>query len=251
MSLTEETPLDEPDLDGAAAEELTVEELSARTGISVRNLRFYTTRGLVPPPTKKGRSAVYGREHVARFELLQELQAHGLTLAAIERFFEGIPDDATAEQIALQRATLRPIASTEPITLSRADLDARAGRPLTDGDLERLVALGAGTQLEDGRFSVSEPKLHSSLHLIDLGVPTSLVLACEEVYRRHSRAMAEELEALFRETVWPAYKSGEVGADQVVAMVSDWEQGGIASLVEAFTSAVNEARRALIERRSR
>lgn len=251
MSLTEESVAHESTVDESAADELTVEELSARTGISVRNLRFYTTRGLVPPPTKKGRSAVYGREHVARFELLQELQAHGLTLAAIERFFEGIPADATAEQIALQRATLRPIAGIEPVVVTRTELAERAGRKLTDADLESLVALGAVTTLEDGRFSVNEAKLHSSLHLSDLGVPTPLVLACEEVYRRHSRAMADELEALFRETVWPAYKAGEVGAEQVVAMVSDWEQGGVASLVEAFTSAVNESRRALIDRRSR
>ena len=72
----------------AATDELTVEELSSRTGISVRNLRFYTTKGLVPPPTKRGRSAVYNGEHVARFELLQELQGHGLNLSAIERFFD-------------------------------------------------------------------------------------------------------------------------------------------------------------------
>src|SRR5262245_42843283 len=110
MTLAEEPPA--PD---SSSEELTVEELSERTGISVRNLRFYTTRGLVPPPMKRGRSAVYGREHVARFELLQELQAHGLTLAAIERFFEGLPTDAPAEQIAIQRATLRPLGGPEHV----------------------------------------------------------------------------------------------------------------------------------------
>ena len=82
ISRPEELTLSE---ESVPAEELTVEQLSDRTGISVRNLRFYTTRGLVPPPTKRGRSAVYGREHVARFELLKDLQGHGLNLAAIER----------------------------------------------------------------------------------------------------------------------------------------------------------------------
>ncbi|GGO93955.1 transcriptional regulator [Nocardioides phosphati] len=245
------SPADEPATQESPTLELTVEELSERTGISVRNLRFYTTRGLVPPPAKRGRTAIYGREHVARFELLQELQAHGLTLSAIERFFEGIPADATAEQIALQRATLRPLAGTEQVLVTRKELDARAGRKLGREELESLTRLGGVTPAEGGKYAVTDTRFRSSLHLLDLGVPTDLVLACEDVYRRHSKAMAEELEVLFRETVWPAYKAGDVGADQVVAMVSDWEQGGITSLVEAFTEAVTEARRTLIERRSR
>lgn len=245
MSTVDESPT------ASYAEELTVEELSARTGISVRNLRFYTTRGLVPAPTKRGRSAVYGPAHVARFELLQELQAHGLTLAAIERFFEGIPADAPAEQIALQRATLRPLASHESAEVSRAELDARAGRTLDDATVQELVTMGAVTPLEDGRYSLEEGRLRSSLRVMELGVPTDLVVACDEVYRRHAEAMASELEVIFRESLWPAYKSGEMGADQLTAMLANWEEGGTARLVEAFSDAVTEARRALIERRAR
>jgi DNA-binding transcriptional MerR regulator len=192
--------------ESTAVEELTVEELSERTGISVRNLRFYTTRGLVPPPTKRGRSAVYGREHVARFELLQDLQAHGLNLAAIERYFEGIPSDATAEQIALQRVTLRP------------------------------VTAGAGLSLRSERPA--------------RGVPADLLRDMDAVFARHGKAMAAELETLFRESLWPAYKSGELQADQLVAMLDNWEHSGAAALVEAFSAAINEARREIVARRS-
>lgn len=245
MSTVDESPT------ASYAEELTVEELSARTGISVRNLRFYTTRGLVPAPMKRGRSAVYGPAHVARFELLQELQAHGLTLAAIERFFEGIPADAPAEQIALQRATLRPLASHESAEVTRGEIDERAGRPLDATALDDLVRMGAVTPLEDGRFAIDEGRFRSSLRVMELGVPTDLVVACDDVYRRHAEAMAQELEGIFRETLWPAYKSGEMGADQLTAMLANWEEGGTARLVESFSDAVTEARRALIERRAR
>lgn len=193
--------------DSGPDEELTVEELSARTGISVRNLRFYTTRGLVPPPTKRGRSAVYGREHVARFELLQDLQRHGLNLAAIERYFEGIPKDATAEQIMLHRVTVRPVPSTDASPRPRRKLPER-------------------------------------------GIPTGLVATLDEIFERHGKAMAEEFETVFRESLWPAYKSGELPADELVAMLADWEQDGAAALVEAFSNAITEARRAIVARRS-
>ena len=234
----------------AASDELTVEELASRTGISVRNLRFYTTKGLVPPPTKRGRTAVYNGEHVARFELLQDLQGHGLSLSAIERFFAGIPDDATPEQIALHRTTLRPLASAEPTVVSRRQLETRAGRKLTDDDLDRLTALGGVAVGEDGDYALNEARMRASLDIIDRGIPTSIALACDEVYRRHSRAMAAELEALFRESLWPAYKSGELAADQLVTMLDNWEQAGVAILVEEFSSAITEAWRAIIARRA-
>ncbi len=187
--------------------ELTVEELSAQTGISVRNLRFYTTRGLVPPPTKRGRSAVYGREHVARFELLKDLQAHGLNLAAIERYFAGIPAAATAEQIALHRVTVRPVASAGGGMRRRKDLPGR-------------------------------------------GIPAELVRDLDEIFTRHGKAMAQEAETLFRKSLWPAYKSGALKADQLVAMLDNWEQAGAAALVEAFSDAITEARRTIVTRRS-
>ena len=53
---------------------LTLDELTNRVGMSVRNVRFYTT-GLVPPPIRRGRSGYYTADHVARLELVQELQA--------------------------------------------------------------------------------------------------------------------------------------------------------------------------------
>ena len=59
---------------------LTLDELTDRVGMSVRNIRFYTTKGLVPPPIRRGRSGYYSPDHVARLELVQELQAHGFTL---------------------------------------------------------------------------------------------------------------------------------------------------------------------------
>ena len=70
---------------------LTLDELTNRVGMSVRNIRFYTTKGLVPPPIRRGRSGYYSADHVARLELVQELQAHGFTLSAIEKYVAGIP----------------------------------------------------------------------------------------------------------------------------------------------------------------
>src|SRR5688572_8609439 len=108
--------------------ELTLDEVCARVGMSVRNVRFYTTRGLVPPPIKRGRQGFYTDVHVARLELVRELQSHGFTLAAIEKYVDRVPEDATPEAIALHRTLLAPWTAEHPETMTKAQLDERAGR---------------------------------------------------------------------------------------------------------------------------
>jgi DNA-binding transcriptional MerR regulator len=71
-------PADETDL-------LTVDELAAATGMTVRTTRYYAGLGLLPAPERRGRMAYYGPEHRARLELIRSLQDHGFTLAALER----------------------------------------------------------------------------------------------------------------------------------------------------------------------
>ena len=150
---------------------LTLDELCERVGMSVRNVRFYTSRGLVPPPIRKGRSGYYSRDHVGRLELVQELQSHGFTLSAIEKYVAGIPADATPEDLALARTMLAPWDVERPIEMSRAELSTRAGRELTDDDLRTLAALGVVFPLKRGQYQVAVSQLSVGLGLLDLGLP--------------------------------------------------------------------------------
>ena len=88
---------------------LTLDELADRVGMSVRNIRFYTTKRLVPPPLRRGRSGYYTADHVARLELVRELQSHGFTLSAIKGYVDRIPEDATPSDIALHLSLLAPM----------------------------------------------------------------------------------------------------------------------------------------------
>lgn len=61
----------------------TLTELAAAAGMTVRNVRAYQTRGLIPAPTRQGRHSVYGPEHLARLEEIRQARARGATLALI------------------------------------------------------------------------------------------------------------------------------------------------------------------------
>lgn len=230
---------------------ITLDELTQRVGMSVRNVRFYTTKGLVPPPIRRGRSGYYSTEHVSRLELVRELQAHGFTLSAIEKYMARIPDDATPETIALHRTLLAPWMAGLPDTLTRKELVRRAGRDLSDDDLATLNALGIVFPTKQGRFQVDMPHLAVGVALLDLGMPFDAAIAAQDIFTAHGRAIALELTELFTTQVWPAYKETGATADQLRAMVEKFKPVSVAALVTAYESAVDETKRETVARRTR
>ncbi len=97
---------------------LTLEELTERVDLSVRNVRFYTSKGLVPPPLRQGRSGYYSTDHVARLELVRALQEHGFTLSAIKGYVDRIPADATPSDIALHLSLLAPVTGERDVDVA-------------------------------------------------------------------------------------------------------------------------------------
>jgi DNA-binding transcriptional MerR regulator len=230
---------------------LTLDELTERVGMSVRNIRFYTSKGLVPPPLRRGRSGYYTGDHVARLQLVQELQGHGFTLSAIERYVAGIPADASPEDIALHRTMLAPWMADSGEELPRVELERRAGRTLDAAALETLEALGVVRPCGRGRFQVSMSQLGVGLGLLDLGYPIEAARAAAEVYAAHGRAIAEELYELFRTKVWPVYKEQGVSPERIQEVVERLKPLSIASLVQAYEAGMDETRRMNIAKRAR
>lgn len=244
-----------PAYDELPAGSLSLDELCVRVGMSVRNVRFYTTKGLVPPPLRRGRSGYYTPDHVARLELVQELQSHGFTLSAIEKYLAGIPSNATPEDIALARTMLAPWDVERPIEMSRGELSARAGRDLSDDDLRILQALGVilplrpPASLEHWQVAVSQ--LSVGLGLLELGFPVEAAQAAADIFARHGREMSQELYENFRTLVWPVYKEQGYTAETVRQVVEKIKPLSIASLVSAYEAAMDETSREQIARRSR
>jgi DNA-binding transcriptional MerR regulator len=230
---------------------MTLDELCNRVGMSVRNIRFYTTRGLVPPPIRRGRSGYYSPDHVVRLELVQELQAHGFTLSAIEKYVARIPEAATPADIALHRTLLAPWMADHSEELSRDELCERAGRALSSDDLRTLEALGVISASGRHRYEVAVAHLSVALGLVDLGFPTEAAIASQKVYAEHGRAIAEEITEVFRTQVWPAYKEKGMSPEQLKDLVERLKPLSISGLVTAYESAINETKRETIERRTR
>jgi len=245
----EPAPVD-PALTGTDEDLLTVDELSGRVGMSVRTLRFYASRGLMPPPVRRGRVGYYGAEHVARLDLVRELQAHGFTLSAIEGYLDRIPPDATPQDIALHRTLLAPWMRDLPETLDRTALVRRAGRDLSDDDIELLIALGVVEPTpDDDVFRVATAHLSLGVELIELDLPLDAVLAAGRIFTAHGHAVAEELTEVFRTMVWPHYRDSGGPPEHIQQLVERFKPVTIQALVLAYERAVGEAQRDTVRRR--
>ncbi|MCS0635148.1 MerR family transcriptional regulator [Streptomyces sp. LP05-1] len=65
-----------------------IEDLAHRSGATVRTIRAYQDRGLLPRPERRGRSNVYGDDHLARLRQIAGLLERGYTLASIKELLD-------------------------------------------------------------------------------------------------------------------------------------------------------------------
>ena len=184
------------DVVAGAHDELTIDTLAQRTGMTVRNIRAHQSRGLLPPPEVRARTGYYGPEHVARLELIREMQADGYNLEAIRRLLGGA-DGAAGEVLGFRRALTAPFESEMPEVLDQGELAARFGA-VGPETLARAEELGVIRPLGEGRFEVPSPiLLRAADELIGRGVPVPAALGLVERLRDHCQGVSEAFIGLF------------------------------------------------------
>src|ERR1700716_2307154 len=110
--------------DSGSPNHLTVEQLAAESGMSVRNIRAHQARGLLSPPEVRQRVGYYGPEHVAQLRLIRDLQEDGFNLNGIKRLLEDT--QGTAERLMRFRQALSASAAAERAeTLTISELGRR------------------------------------------------------------------------------------------------------------------------------
>jgi DNA-binding transcriptional MerR regulator len=190
---------------------LTIDELAAQAGMTVRNVRAHQSRGLLPAPEIRGRTGYYGPEHIARLELVKDLQAEGFNLEAIKRIVERAPGRSSADILDFTRALAQPFTDEPGEIVDLGHFAERWGDGAKPEHLERAERLGFVRSLGDGRFELLSPRLErASTELASLGVPLYVALDLTATLKRHSEAIAKAYVRLFLDHVWrPFEESGE------------------------------------------
>ncbi|MFI8997641.1 MerR family transcriptional regulator [Streptomyces sp. NPDC053542] len=231
--------------ESAADLSLTVDELAARAGVTVRTIRFYSTRGLLPPPEiGPRRVGRYGADHLSRLALIEELQHQGMTLSAIERYLDQLPPDLSAQDLAIHRALVAGWLPDRAEEQTLAQLERRVGRSLTDQDLDRLAAMSVLVRTEEADvFQVDPGLLQLGVRLLDVPIALETILAARSVVLEHTRSAARELSRLFRDEVGAAYEDGGPDAAEVArrkSLSADMQPLVVQALVTAFQRSMKE-----------
>jgi len=202
----------------AAAErdDLTIEQLAQATGMTARNIRAHQSRGLLPAPAIRGRTGYYGREHVARLQLIAEMQGDGFNLKAIERLLAGAGSATAEELLGFKRALTTPFEQESPELIDADDLVARFGSDVDQRTLAKAIKLGLLVPVGEDRYEVPSPTLlRAGEELVRLGVPREAMLRVLEQIGRRSEGVADAFVKLFLEQIWKPFEQAGRPEDRV------------------------------------
>lgn len=183
-----------------AIDEFTVEALSERTGVSVRNVRAYQTAGLMPPPRLQGRTALYNAEHLGKLELIRDLRKQGFKLETIKDMLTGTPDGAWSEYSLVSHLFSTTFFTVEkPQLKALSEMASHWAQPATQQQKDRLSENGLYRRVGPDEVEMLSPALERiGIQLAELEVPLNTVLDLQDELIRHSRSIARAyVEQLF------------------------------------------------------
>ncbi|MEV6165452.1 MerR family transcriptional regulator [Streptomyces sp. NPDC052052] len=129
---------------GRFTAEYRIEDLAHASGTTVRTIRAYQDRGLLPTPERRGRANVYRDTHLARLRQIADLLDRGYTLASIKELLDAWDTGrGLAGVLGLVAEVHGPRADDQGDRTSRAELISKFGDVPDDGAIADVVELGA------------------------------------------------------------------------------------------------------------
>jgi DNA-binding transcriptional MerR regulator len=187
-----------------------IEQLAAVTGVRAETIRFYQGRGLLPPPRRAGRMALYDDAHRERLSRIRTLLEDGYTLALIKRMLDAEGSEPLVASLARAKVGER--------TYSRAELALATGMP--EALIAAIQLAGLLEPIRVGgeeRFSQADVDMaQAGLRILGAGFPLQELLGLAVQHANATRDVAERAIELFdrhiRERHAGAPQEGEVEA---------------------------------------
>jgi DNA-binding transcriptional MerR regulator len=212
-----------------APPEMTVDELARTADVVVSTVRLYQNKGLLAPPTKRGRVGYYDRSHLGRLRLITQLQARGFSLAGIRELLDGM-DRGESLRAVLGLGDGPSTWTAEPSeTLPFEDLTGFLPQVrFTPEMVQRVLTLGLVDLSDDGtQVVVRSPSfLRIGSELAALGVPADVILDQYELLRDDAARIAGRFTDVFRTHLWEPFVENGMPAERVTELVNALEKLG-------------------------
>lgn len=162
----------------AASGEYRIEELARLADTTTRNIRVYRDRGLLHPPLRVGRIALFNDTHLTRLRLITSMLDRGYNIAHVHEMLSAWEQGKDiADVLGLEDAIAGNWATEKPERMPLAD-----AKRLIDDDtaFDRLVGNGV-LKLDGDQAIIVRPKLIEAFNEIrQYGVPVGKLIDVHE-----------------------------------------------------------------------
>lgn len=210
-------------------EAMTVDELARAADLVVSTVRLYQNRGLLPPPTKRGRVGYYDQRHLGRLRLVAQLQDRGFSLAGIKALLDGMDSGESLRAVLGLGETPSTWTPEMPKRMPLSELASHLPQvELTPEMVRRVVELGLVGFSDDGtEVVVSSPSfLQIGSELAAIGVPGDVILDQYEALRDDAERIAGRFTDVFRTHMWEPFAEAGMPAERVSEMIDALEKLG-------------------------
>ena len=183
-----------------------VEELALAANTTVRNIRAYQDRGVLPPPALQGRKGIYNNFHLSRLRLIANLLDRGYTLSSIRELIAALEEGiGLSEVLGIESALNSPWTNESPTTIGITELAKMFGTKLTPSAVKTAHDLGlftiSGTKLRVSSMNT----LKVAEELCATGIPLDELLDILRMMRGNVQRVANEFVKLISQHVLEPY----------------------------------------------
>lgn len=179
--------------------EYRIDDLARAAGISVRNVRVYQDRGLLPPPRKEGRTGWYNESHLSRLRLIIRMLERGYTFATISELLLASQYGMSVEDI-LESDEIRG-----PLGFFRSKAKGTLGElRKIFGEQPSAASSTKEPESAAGDLLALDPRLREVAQtMLDSGIPLQKILERGQDVREDLRDVARIFVSTVTETFLP------------------------------------------------
>lgn len=191
----------------AASGEYRIDDLARLAGTTTRNIRVYRDRGLLHPPLRVGRVALFNDTHLTRLRLITSMLDRGYNIAHVHEMLSAWEQGKDiGDVLGLESVIVGTWAAEKPERMTRAE----ATRLIADeAGFDRLVGAGL-IRIEDDTAAIVRPKLIEAFNeMREFGVRLDKLIDIHEQVLPHIDEISRILVRAGAEHVTDRIKPGE------------------------------------------
>jgi DNA-binding transcriptional MerR regulator len=207
---------------------MTIEELASKADTATTTVRMYQSRGLLPPPERRGRIGYYGPGHLARLRLIAQLQEQGFSLASIKRLTDAWEDGRGLDDVlGLETQVAGVLTAEEPARFSPAEFAALfAGQRVTPGIVARAIRMGL-ISVDAGDIVVHSPRFAQiGTELARDGIPVAEIMDELEALQAMADEIAGRFVQVFERHHWEPFVAAGLPPHQIRALTESLSRLG-------------------------